>query len=135
MVALLGQHKELVTKALSKVVPFSINARRLGMCLSVPAFTSSKARSSVRIKTKFGRFGSSLSSLVVAFTERKQPARVKKASSKRKGKAMARTRLTEMANLPVRFSPFEGLPRSADRLPAAAGDRGASTAEVYLAPT
>ena len=55
-----GQHKELVANAFSKVVPSSINALRLGMCLSVAGFTSSKARSSVRISTTFGGFGSFL---------------------------------------------------------------------------
>src|SRR5919107_3787514 len=136
MVARLGQHRELVTKALSKVVPFSMSSDfMLGMCFSVSAFTSSKARSSVRIRITFGGLGASFSSLVVASAEGKQPAKVMQASSKRKGKAMARTLFTQMADLPVRFSPFEGLPRSADWLSAAADDRGTSTAAVYPAPT
>src|SRR5215203_4256319 len=134
MVARLGQHRELDTKALSNVVPFSINARRLGMCFSVSAFTSSKARSSVRIKTTFGDL-SSFSSLVVAFTEEKQAARVVQASSKSKGKAMARAFLTRMPDLPARFSSFERLPRSTARHPAATGDRGTSTTAVYSART
>src|SRR5215204_3286463 len=109
MVALLGQQRELVTNALSKVVPFSINARRLGMCFSVSAFTSSKARSSVRIKTMFGGFGSTFSSLVVASTEEKQPASVKQtASSKREGKLMACAPLPRSVGLPAWFAPFEG---------------------------
>src|SRR5215203_5217913 len=66
MVARLGQHRELVTNAFSKVVPVSINACKLGMCFSVSAFTSSKARSSVRIKTTFGGLDFSFSSLEAA---------------------------------------------------------------------
>src|SRR5215212_6125574 len=135
MVARLGQHRELVTNAFSKVVPVSINACKLGMCLSVSAFTSSMARSSVRIKTTFGGLDFSRSSSVAASTEGKQAARVMQASSKRQGKARARTLLTQMANLPVRFTPCEGLLCSADRHLAAAGNRGTSTAAVYPAHT
>src|SRR5215203_1128424 len=109
MVARLGQHREFVTNALSKVVPFSINARRLGMCSSVSAFKSSTARSSVRIRITFGDLGSSFSSFVVASTEGKQPASVKQAaSSKREGKVMARAPLPRLVGLPVWFAPFEG---------------------------
>src|SRR5918997_4780785 len=91
MVARDGQQSELVTNALSNVVPSSINALRLGMCLSVSAFKSSTARSSVRIRITFGGLGSSLSSFVVASTEGKQPASAKHAaSSKREGKLLAR---------------------------------------------
>src|SRR5215211_8646761 len=68
MVALLGQHRELVTNALSKVVPLSMSSDfKLGMCCSVFAFRSFTVRSSVRIKTMFGGLGFSfLSSFVVA---------------------------------------------------------------------
>src|SRR4028119_740268 len=55
VVARLGQHRELVTKAFSKVVPPSIiSSRRLGMY-----FRSPTAASSVRIRTTFGCSGSS----------------------------------------------------------------------------
>src|SRR5918994_1425566 len=90
MVALLGQHRELVTKALSNVVPSSINDRRLGMCLSVSTFTSTRARSSVRIRIRFGGFGFCLLSLLVSSTEGKQAVSVKQAaSSKRKDRLVA----------------------------------------------
>src|SRR5215208_1398148 len=66
MVALEGQHKALVAKALSNVVPFSINALRLGMWLSVLGFKSCMARSSVSTKTMLGGLGGlSLSSFGV----------------------------------------------------------------------
>src|SRR5215218_2180228 len=59
MVALLGQHRELVTNALSKVVPLSISSElRLGMCRSARGFKSLTARSSVRMRITFGDFGS-----------------------------------------------------------------------------
>src|SRR5215204_2415960 len=59
MVALLGQHRELVTKALSKVVPLSMSSdSRLGMCRSARGFRSFTARSSVRIRITLGDFGS-----------------------------------------------------------------------------
>src|SRR5215203_1251341 len=61
MVALLGQHRELVTNALSKVVPFSMSSDlRLGMCRSARGFKSFTARSSVRMRITFGGFGSCL---------------------------------------------------------------------------
>jgi hypothetical protein len=65
----------------------------------------------VRIKTTFGGLGSSLSPLVVASTEGKQPASVKHAaSSKREGKMMACAPLPRLVGLPVWFAPFEGPP-------------------------
>jgi hypothetical protein len=104
MVARLGQHKELVANAFAKVVPSSIKALRLGMCLSVPGFTSSKARSSVRMSTTFGGFGPFLSSFVASSAEGKQPASAKQpASSNSKGKVV-HTLLTRMANLPGWFA-------------------------------
>src|SRR3712207_6667052 len=99
MVALEGQHKEFVANAFWKVVPSSINALRLGMRLSVAAFTSSKARSSVRMSTTFGGFGSLLSSFDVSSAGGRQPASTKQpASSNRKGRGV-HTILTRMANL------------------------------------
>src|SRR5918998_3104486 len=99
MVALEGQHKEFVANAFSKVVPSSINALRLGMCFSVLGFTSSRARSSVRISTTLGGFGSFLSSFVVSSAGGRQPASAKQpTSSNRKGK-VGHTLLTRMANL------------------------------------
>src|SRR5215210_1196170 len=112
MVALLGQHRELVTNALSKVVPLSMSSDfKLGMCCSVFAFRSFTVRSSVRIKTLFGGLGFSfLSSFVVASPDGKEAASVKQAaSSKREGEVMARTLLTRMVGLPVWFAPAEGL--------------------------
>src|ERR671912_2382509 len=59
MVALEGQHRELVTNAFSKVVPLSISSDfRLGRCRSARGFKSFTARSSVRIRITFGDFGS-----------------------------------------------------------------------------
>src|SRR5919107_898005 len=59
MVARLGQHRELVTNALSKVVPLSMSSdSRLGMCRSARGFKSFTARSSVRIRITLGAFGS-----------------------------------------------------------------------------
>src|SRR5688572_606366 len=102
MVARLGQHKEFVANAFSKVVPSSINALRLGMCFSVPEFTSSKARSSVRISTTFGGFGFFLSSFVVSSVGGKQPASAKQpVSSNRKGKVV-HTLLTRLATFGMR---------------------------------
>src|SRR5918993_4727253 len=99
MVARLGQHKEFVANALSKVMPCSINHLRLGMCFSVAGFTSSKARSSVRISTTFGGIGSLLTSFGLSFAGRRQPASAKQpTSSNRKGK-VGHTLLTRMANL------------------------------------
>jgi hypothetical protein len=95
-------------------VPSSINALRWGMCFSVPGFTSSKARSSVRMSTTFGGFGSLLSSFVVSSAGGRQPASAKQpASSNRKGKVV-HTLLTRMANLPGWFATF-GLRESRDR--------------------
>src|ERR687889_705519 len=127
MVARLGQQRELVTNALSKVVPFSINARRLGMCFNVSTFTSSRARSSVRIRITFGSFGSSLISLLVSSTQEKQPA-----SSKRKGMVLAPAIQARRAGLSVLFALVEGLPYCA-HLPPAGGDSGTSTVTVYPA--
>src|SRR5215208_3483716 len=57
MVALLGQHRELVTNALSKVVPLSMSSDlRLGMCRSAREFKSFTARSSVRMRITLGGF-------------------------------------------------------------------------------
>src|SRR5215212_8185716 len=64
MVALLGQHKELLTKDSSNVVPLSMSSFLvLGMCLSVFWFRSAEVRSSVRMRTTFGGFGFSAVSL------------------------------------------------------------------------
>jgi hypothetical protein len=55
IVALLGQHTELVTNVLSKVVPFSISSSlRFGMCSSVCGVRSPAARSSAGITIMFG---------------------------------------------------------------------------------
>src|SRR5215207_7798582 len=134
MVALLGQHRELLTKALSKVVPLSINARKLGMCFSVSTFTSSRARSSVRIRITFGGFGSCLFSLFVSSTEGKQAVSVKQAaSSKRKGKVIAPAIRLRRRGLSVWFALVEGLPSSAHWPPVAGGDSGTRTVAVYPA--
>src|SRR5215212_3893448 len=59
MVARLGQQRELVTNALSKVVPSSMSSDfRLGMCCNARGFKSFTARSSVRIRITLGGFGS-----------------------------------------------------------------------------
>src|SRR5215208_6149344 len=59
MVARLGQQRELVTNALSKVVPLSMSSDlRLGMCRSARGFKSFTVRSSVRMRITLGRFGS-----------------------------------------------------------------------------
>src|SRR5215213_7203186 len=64
MVALLGQHKELLTKDSSNVVPLSMSSFfRLGMCLSAFRFRSAEVRSSVRMRITFGGFGFSAVSL------------------------------------------------------------------------
>src|SRR5215207_2038194 len=58
MVALLGQQRELVTNALSKVVPLSMSSDfRLGMCRSARGVKSFTARSSVRMRITLGGFG------------------------------------------------------------------------------
>src|SRR5215218_4567901 len=59
MVARLGQQRELVTNALSKVVPSAMSSDfRLGMCCNARGFKSFTARSSVRIRITLGGFGS-----------------------------------------------------------------------------
>src|SRR5215210_2906359 len=64
MVALEGQHKELLTKDSSNVVPLSMSSFfRLGMCSSVFRFRSAEVRSSVRMRTTFGGLGFSAVSL------------------------------------------------------------------------
>src|SRR5215207_9617609 len=102
MVALEGQHKELVTKELSKVVPSSIKARTLGMCLSVFGFRSLAARSSARTRTTFGGLGPCRSSFFVSFTAGKQPASPRQATSKKtKGPRTARAFPDGVADPPV----------------------------------
>src|SRR5215210_1510952 len=64
MVALLGQHKELLTKDSSNVVPLSMSSfLMLGMCVRVFLLRSAEVRSSVRMRTTFGGFGFSAVSL------------------------------------------------------------------------
>src|SRR5215207_6290022 len=111
MVARLGQQRELVTKAFSKVVPFSISARRWGICSSVLGFKSSALRSSVRIRTTLG--GLSLSSFGVSPAEGKQAESAKQATS------------SEMEGKPLRAILRRRL------VAAAASDRGISTLVVY----
>src|SRR5215210_2163088 len=124
MVALEGQHRGLETKALSKVVPFSVRDLRLGMCLRVFGFMSRTARSSVTIKTMLGCLGglSLSSSGAFPWAAGKQAQSVKQvASSKRRvGKGSARLRptrtprarpvliLSGIAKLPLWFGILEG---------------------------
>src|SRR5215208_724372 len=121
MVALEGQHRALVTKAFSKVVPFSIRDLRLGMCLRVLGFKSRTARSSARIKTMLGCLGGlSLYSLgTFPWVAGKQAESMKQvASSKRVGKGSTRLRptrtprarpvLTGIVKSPLWFGILEG---------------------------